>query len=152
MAEPEEAERSEPDLEAVTTRDLAASPAAVLAAWTDPTRLARWWGPAGFRNTFEQCDPRPGGRWRFVMHGPNGASYRNESAFVEVGPAQVVVDHLSAPRFRLTVTLEARGGGTRLTWRQAFSTAAEAKALRALVTVANEQNLDRLVVEVAAGR
>jgi uncharacterized protein YndB with AHSA1/START domain len=44
----------------------------VFKAFADPTHLARWWGPKGFRNTFEEFDFRPGGTWRFTMHGPDG--------------------------------------------------------------------------------
>lgn len=135
-----------------TSRQLAATPAEVLAAWTDPARLARWWGPAGFRNTFEVFEPRPGGRWRFVMHGPDGTDYRNESAFVEVGPDRVILDHLNGPRFRLTATFTAVAAGTRLDWRMVFATAAEAAAVRKVVVPSNEENLDRLAAELAARR
>ena len=31
-----------------TSRDIAATPTQVFAAISDPARLARWWGPAGF--------------------------------------------------------------------------------------------------------
>ena len=53
-------------------------------AFADPNRLTRWWGPKGFTSTFHEFDLRPGGVWRFVLHGPNGADYQNESVFVEV--------------------------------------------------------------------
>jgi uncharacterized protein YndB with AHSA1/START domain len=45
---------------------------------------AQWWGPEGFANTFAQFEFKPGGRWVFVMHGPNGANYPNESVFREI--------------------------------------------------------------------
>jgi uncharacterized protein YndB with AHSA1/START domain len=35
-------------------RVLNAPPEAVFGAFEDPALLARWWGPEGFRNTFEQ--------------------------------------------------------------------------------------------------
>ena len=38
---------------------------------------ARWWGPDGFTNTITTFDLRPGGAWRFVMHGPDGTNYEN---------------------------------------------------------------------------
>ena len=44
----------------------------VFNAWTDPEHLVHWWGPKGFTNTFHEFDLRPGGIWRFVMHGPDG--------------------------------------------------------------------------------
>jgi len=42
-----------------TSRDIPASPEQVFAAIADPERLARWWGPAGFSNTFGVCEFKP---------------------------------------------------------------------------------------------
>jgi hypothetical protein len=49
----------------------------VFDAWTDPKHLAQWWGPNGFTTTTMSFDLRPGGVWRFVMHGPDGRDYQN---------------------------------------------------------------------------
>src|SRR5580700_6172332 len=49
----------------------------VFAAWTDPKHLSQWWGPNGFTTTTSSFDFRPGGIWRFVMHGPDGRDYQN---------------------------------------------------------------------------
>jgi uncharacterized protein YndB with AHSA1/START domain len=114
------------DTELVITRELDAPRELVWSAWTDPVHVARWWGPRGFTNTVEQMDVRPGGRWRFVMHGPDGTGYRNESVYVEVvKPERIVMDHVSGPRFRMTATFEARGERTVLTWRMTFASAAD---------------------------
>ena len=132
-----------------TQRQLAASPAAVYAAIADPVRLARWWGPAGFRNVFEHCDFRPGGDWRYVMHGPGGKTYPNASTF-EVIEAQVrvVIRHVSQPRYRLTIGLTPADGGTRVDWQQVFDDERVAAGIAHIVEPANEQNLDRLTAEV----
>lgn len=135
-----------------TGRVMPASPDAVFDAFRDPARLARWWGPDGFTNTFGVFEFRPGGRWAFAMHGPNGATYPNESEFDSVVPGrEVVVRHVSAPQFRLTVTLTEQGGGTLVGWDQAFEDDAVAEAVRRVCEPANEQNLDRLAAEVRAG-
>src|SRR5438552_1429584 len=55
-----------------TSREIAAPLNQVFAAFSDTQRLARWWGPAGFTNTFNVCEFKSGGRWSFVMHGPDG--------------------------------------------------------------------------------
>lgn len=133
-----------------TSRDIAAQPAAVFAAFQDASRLARWWGPSGFTNTFEVCEFKPGGQWKFTMHGPDGNSYPNESVFAEIEPnRKVVVDHVCQPFFRLTVELAPSVQGTHLTWVQVFADAAVAEAVRHIVEPSNEQNLDRLVAEVS---
>ncbi len=138
------------DREIVTTRVLAWPREHVFRAWTEPEHLARWWGPKGFTNTFQEFDPRPGGRWQFVMHGPNGADYPNQSVFVEiVKPERIVFDHLSGPAFQVTATFAEEAGKTRLTFRMLFETAAECDKVKGFAVGANEENLDRLEAELA---
>jgi uncharacterized protein YndB with AHSA1/START domain len=138
-------EANNPDAVVSTERVLSASPRGVFAAFEQPDRLAEWWGPSGFRNTFEQFEFTTGGRWTFVMHGPNGADYQNDSVFREIKPdTKIVIEHVSQPRFTLTVTLTARGNRTHLAWVQEFESAEVAARMRPLCQPANEQNLDRL--------
>ena len=40
-------------------------------AMTDSKQLAQWWG-RGHKLDVESNDVRPGGKWRFVEHGPDG--------------------------------------------------------------------------------
>ncbi|HXV28328.1 MAG TPA: SRPBCC family protein [bacterium] len=113
-------------------------------AFSDPGQLARWWGPKGFTNTFYEFDLRPGGVWRFLMQGPNGAKYPNESRFVEVvEPERIVYDHVQ-PAFRMTITLADQAGKTELTWRMLFSSASECAKFKNFVPEKNEENFDRL--------
>ena len=135
-----------------SVRALDAPREAVFDAFTDPVRLARWWGPAGFRNKFHEFDFRPGGAWRFVMHGPDGAEYDMQKRFVEVRPLEsIVIDHLEPPlhRFRMTMTFADRGAGTLLTWRMQFESPEEARRVREVVLDANEQKVDRLAAELS---
>jgi len=128
-----------------TERSFSVAPREVFAAFEQPDRLAQWWGPSGFTNTFERFEFRPGGRWVFMMHGPNGTDYPNESVFREIQPnTRIVIEHVVKPWFTLTVTLSARGDGTHLTWVQEFESPDVAASLRGLIIPANEQNLDRL--------
>jgi uncharacterized protein YndB with AHSA1/START domain len=138
---------SEPEAarEIVSTRVFAYPASQVFGALTDAKLLATWWGPSGFTNTFQEFDPQPGGRWRFVMHGPDGADYPNESQFLEVvAPRRIVFRHLCAPHFRMTITLADEAGGTRMTWRMLFATIREYEQVRGYAPDANEQNFDRL--------
>lgn len=134
-----------------TERVLPFPPAAVFGAFVDGARLARWWGPSGFRNTFHHFEFVPGGRWSFVMHSPDDVDYPNESVFEAIEPdARIVIRHVSPPRFTLTVALAPAGpDATRVTWEQAFESAALAERLRPIVGPANEQNLDRLTAVLA---
>ncbi len=129
------------------------SPRRIFAAFEQPDQLARWWGPKDFTNTFEQFEFKPGGRWVFVMHGPNGANYPNESVFREIQPdTRIVIEHVVNPRFTLTITLTARGSQTHLAWDQEFETPEAAAKLRPICGPANEQNLDRLESLLASER
>jgi uncharacterized protein YndB with AHSA1/START domain len=133
-----------------TSRDIPASVAQVFAAIGDPERLARWWGPAGFTNTFHLCEFKPGGHWSFIMHGPDGKNYPNENVFAEIEPPhKVVIDHVSEPKFRLTISLAPSAAGTLLSWSQAFESADVARHVEHIVVPSNEQNLDRLTAEVS---
>jgi len=132
-----------------TSREIPTSIEKTFAAISDPERLARWWGPAGFTNTFNLCEFKTGGRWSFTMHGPDGKSYPNESLFAEIeSPTKVVVQHLSEPHFRLTISLAPSESGTVVSWSQAFEKPDVAKAVEHIVVPANEQSLDRLSAEV----
>ncbi|MFO0936280.1 MAG: SRPBCC family protein [Gemmataceae bacterium] len=135
-----------PDATLSTQRVMAFSPREIFDAFRNPDCLARWWGPNGFTNTFELFEFQSGGRWVFVMHGPDGGNYPNDSVFREIIPdSRIVIEHVCAPRFTLTITLTAQGDKTVLSWSQQFEDASVAEKLRQLCTNANEQNLDRLV-------
>jgi uncharacterized protein YndB with AHSA1/START domain len=102
----------------------------VFSVWTDPKHLAQWWGPYGFTTTTSSFDMRPGGVWRFVMHGPDGRDYQNQITFEEIVPPERIVyrhggEAAEPVRFSTTVTFEDIGGKTRITMRLDFASAAE---------------------------
>ena len=135
-----------------TSREIPASVEQVFAAISDPERLARWWGPAGFTNTFDVCEFKNGGRWSFVMHGPDGRNYPNENVFVEIQPpGKVVIRHDSEPQFSLTIKLTPTGEGTLVSWSQKLVSSDIAKRIAHIIVPANEENLDRLAAEVSRG-
>jgi uncharacterized protein YndB with AHSA1/START domain len=141
---------SQTDRELMATRVFAAPLERVWRAFSEPEHLARWWGPHGFTNTFQEFDFRPGGRWKYVMHGPQGAHYPNESVFVELmRPTRIVLDH-AVPKFRLTVTLAEEGGKTRVTMHQLFPSAADRGRVEGIAAKGNVENLERLEAEVGA--
>ena len=125
-------------------RTLAHPPAEVFAAFATPELMARWWGPAGFTNTFEVFEFRPQGRWKFTMHGPDGKDYANDNVFLETSPERVVIRHACQPFFTLTITFTDVDGQTELDWRQALDDPHVAENIAHIGIPANEQNLDRL--------
>ncbi|MEK6806550.1 MAG: SRPBCC domain-containing protein [Pseudomonadota bacterium] len=137
-----------------TSREIAAHPSSIFAAFEDSARLAVWWGPAGFTNTFKTCEFKAGGKWSYVMHGPGAKHYPNESVFRDIEPfKRIVIQHVSQPRYLLTVTFEpTANGGTLVSWTQDFEDPRVASGIGHIVVPANEQNLDRLAAEVRRER
>src|SRR5512139_1370513 len=133
-----------------STREIPASPDTIFAAFEQPQVLARWWGPSGFANTFEAFEFRPDGQWKFVMHGPDGKNYPNESRFAEISrPSKIVIRHAVEPLFTLTVRIVPSRSGSTVHWTQEFEREEVANAIAHIVQPANEQNLDRLVAVLA---
>ena len=139
------------DREIVLTRVFDAAPELVFDAWTDPAHVAEWYGPNGFSLTIHEMDVRPGGRWRFIMHGPDGTDYPNRIVYREVvRPERLAFEHGEdvdddPNRFQVTVTFDDEGGRTRLTSRLVLPTREqrEAKEKFGAVELGN-QTLGRL--------
>jgi len=139
-----------PDCEIVSTRNFTYSREQVFNAWTDPNRLKNWWGPKGFTNTFHKFDLRPGGKWSFIMHGPDGVNYPNESIFVKIiEPELIILNHVNNPKFQIVATFEEiLEDNTKLTFRMIFDTLELCRQVKIYAVEKNEENFDRLEVEL----
>lgn len=134
------------------SRRVPAAAAAVFAAMRDPRRVARWWGPQGFRNTIHTFEFREGGRWLLTMHGPDGSNFDSDNRFTRLVPDRLVeIEHFTGHHFVLTVELIPQAQATEIAWRQTFDSAEHYASIAPFVTAANEQNLERLAAEVARG-
>jgi uncharacterized protein YndB with AHSA1/START domain len=152
----------------VITRVFDAPRELVWKAWTEPKRMAKWWGPRKFTNPVCKMDVRPGGAFRIVMRGPDGVDHPVKGFYREVArPERLVMalDHSELsdewhdkvnPRRDKTagkpaleavtqVTLEEKDGKTKLTIRGRLESA---KVRNALLKIGmNEgwsQSLERL--------
>jgi hypothetical protein len=139
-----------PECEIVSTRIVNAPREVVYRAWTDPLHLKNWWGPAGFTNTFNEFDLRPGGKWSFVMHGPDKGNYANECKFIQIEkPTLIAWKRFSKPLFQVIATFEAIAADkTRIVFKQVFSSANECNKVKAFARDKNEENFDRLETEL----
>src|SRR6187455_998486 len=142
--------RTTPDCEIVTTRIFKAPRKRVYKAWTDPDHLKVWWGPKGFTNTFNTFDLRVGGKWNFVMHGPDKGNYLNECTFVAIREPELLVwDHESKPVFQVEAVFDQIAEDqTRVTFKQKFGSAEECNKIRKFASEKNEENMDRLEEEL----
>ncbi len=82
-----------PDQDAVLAEVfIAAPPARVFQAISDPNQLPRWWGQSGlYRVTKSTMDLRPGGKWRSDGEGADGKSFYVEGEYLEVDPPKLLV-------------------------------------------------------------
>ena len=99
----------------------------VYEAFADPKQVVEWWGPDGFSTTVLEMDLRPGGKWRLVMHGPDGTDYPNEMTITAVVPMErIEIDLVGGKegatlvRMHKTITWADEDGGTRLTLKNVF--------------------------------
>lgn len=104
----------------VLTRHIAAPPASVFRAWTDPALLKLWFTPAPWTVAHAELDVRVGGVNLVVMRGPDGVEFPNRGVYLEVVPDRrlVVTDAYVAawepaekPFMTLIVTFEPESGG-----------------------------------------
>lgn len=99
------------DCEIISTRIFNFPRELIYRAWTEPDHLKNWWGPTGFTNTFNEFDLRPGGKWSFIMHGPEKGDYHNECEFIKIEkPALIAWKRYSKPIFQVLVTFEEISG------------------------------------------
>lgn len=135
-----------PESEIITTRIFSFPIATVFRAWSDPKYLKEWWGPAGFTNTFHVFEFKVGGKWSFVMHGPDKGNYQNECEFIKIeAPSLIAWQRHSKPIFQVVVLFEEVNiNETKIIFKMLFTSEEECNKLRKFVVDKNEENFDRL--------
>jgi uncharacterized protein YndB with AHSA1/START domain len=118
----------------VISREFDAPRDLVFKAWTEPERLAQWWGPKGFKVKVANVDLRPGGMFLYGMVAPDGSEVWGKFIYREITPPERMVfinsfsdenggttRHPMAPTWPLqmlnVVTLTDHGEKTTLTLR-----------------------------------
>lgn len=134
---------SQGDRRIVMTRTFDATPQEVFRAWTEPELWAQWFAPDPMTVPRAETDPRPGGRYTFVMRDEDGNDYESTGEFVEVDAGRKIVytdssesmpasftDMINEMRGQepgtpladgiATVTFEDMGGRTKMTFSEEF--------------------------------
>jgi uncharacterized protein YndB with AHSA1/START domain len=102
----------------------------LFAVFTDPELIPQWWGPRGTTTIVEEMDPRPGGRWQFLMRDSDGSETRFSGTYREVSPPERIVQtfewdgmpgHISLE----TMSLEDLGDRTKVVNLSVFHHASE---------------------------
>jgi uncharacterized protein YndB with AHSA1/START domain len=104
------------------TRRINATPEKVYAAWIDPQKLSRWFGPSSVKPETVRAtvDARHGGRYHISFDNERGEHHEVSGVYRELVPnARLVFSwarHSTPEReSQVTVSLKAVGGGTLLT-------------------------------------
>ena len=91
------------------------SVAAVYAAWSDPEQVKYWMNPSdAFGEAEIAIDMRVGGRYRFVLHTPDGETHRVGGVYREIVPNRKLVYSWaweSTPERESLVTVEFKPSG-----------------------------------------
>lgn len=85
------------------------------------------------------------------MHGPDKGNYPNECAFIKIEkPTLISWKRFSKPLFQVVVTFaEISADKTNIVFKQIFNSAEECKKVIVFAAEKNEENFDRLEIELA---
>ncbi|MFZ1560077.1 MAG: SRPBCC family protein [Saprospiraceae bacterium] len=139
-----------PECEIISSRIFSFPRELVFRAWSEPDHLKNWWGPAGFTNTFIEFDFRVGGKWIFIMHGPDKGNYANECEFIKIEkPTLIAWKRHSKPLFQVVATFDDLiQDKTKVVFKMLFETADECNKIKKFVVDKNEENFDKLETEL----
>ena len=137
-------------LHIVSERVFNASAETLFSAFSDPQRLAVWWGPHGFTNRITEFDFTPGGTWAVTMTSSDGTDFDNRWTFQAIEPARriLALHHEPMHVFTLEIKFDEQPQGTRLVWHMQFDDTPENREIERFIAAANQQNFDRLQTEL----
>ena len=100
------------------SRQIPAPPEQVFDAWLEKS-WGEWVGPPGIHGDVIQLEPRVGGRYRIVMHLPDGGTLKVGGAYKEITrPSKIVMswkwEHEDQDTL-INLTFRAEGTGTEMT-------------------------------------
>lgn len=101
------------------TRIIKAPPESVFEAWTTPSLLMKWWGPAGVECTGAEIDLREGGAYRIANRHADGSVTWISGVFERIRPPDELVYSWNigvpaADDSRVTVEFRSHREGTEL--------------------------------------
>lgn len=140
------------DRSIVTVREFAYPVERVWRMWTEPERIALWFGPDGFSTTTKHFQFSVGGEWAFVMRGPDGTLYPNEVTFQAIEPQKLIhYVKKTPPFFETFVEFQVLGpDSTQITFTQVFGTKEERNSVAVYAEPANAQFMRKLDRAIAA--
>ncbi len=117
---------TDPRLDLVLERVVEVPPRLVWAAWTEPSRLVKWFTPKPWTTVECEIDLRPGGVFRTVMRSPEGQEFTHVGCYLDIVKDKKLVWTMALgpgyrpsggspgiPLFTAVITLEPHEKGTR---------------------------------------
>jgi uncharacterized protein YndB with AHSA1/START domain len=150
--------------ELVIVREFDAPRNLVWRVWNEPEHIEKWFGPEGFNTRVKSMDFRQGGKWEYVMIGPDGAEYPFGGVYLEIEPIEKVVStdefgdeykernpEMSTPKITSVTTLfEDHGATTRVVIKTLHATVEDRKKHEEMGVVAGwNSSFDKLDVYLA---
>lgn len=147
----------------VLVADVAAPPARLWRAFTEPAQLERFWGPPGWPATFTEFDFTVGGQAQYRMTGPTGESARGAWEFLRIDPTTgyEVIDSFvgddgkpteGLPSMRMVLSFDETGSGSRVTSTSYFDSAESLEQMLAMGAAEGSKmafdQLDRVVADL----
>lgn len=140
------------DTDALTltiTAEYDAAPARVWELWANPRLLERWWGPPTYPATVVDHELTPGGKVAYFMTGPAGDRAHGWWRVLTVDAPRRLefedgfADDAGAPNpdlpaMIIRVTLDAVGGGTRMTIETSFPSS---QAMEQVISMGMEEGM-----------
>ncbi len=137
--------------ELVVTRLFNATRERLFKAMTDPTLIAKWWGPRKYETIVDKMEVRAGGQWRFINRdAAAGVDHAFHGVYHSITAPERIVDtfeYEGVPGHVLleTHTLEARGAQTLLTTHVVYESVEDRDGMVAAgMQSGQEESLDRL--------
>ena len=126
--------------------------------YTNPQRIARWWGTHDSTTEVVEMDLRVGGRWHYISHSPGRDPIGFIGEYLEVDPPNLIrrtfaVDGADFTPGNETMTLEDLGDGrTKITERGHFGSQADIDVQVQVGMVEGALGMyERLAEEIALG-
>ena len=126
--------------------------------YTNPERIARWWGTHDSQTEVVEMDLRVGGRWHYISHAPDREPIGFLGEYLEVDPPNLIrrtfgVEGADFAPGNETMTLEDLGGGrTRIVERGHFGSQADIDFQVQVGMIEGALGMyDRLADEIAKG-
>jgi uncharacterized protein YndB with AHSA1/START domain len=133
-----------------------ASPEEVFEAWTDPKKVAQWYGPEGFKKTdIHSFDVREGGSYSLTMNAPDGGKHKLSGVFKTIEkPNKLVLtwqweeggkNNMRGKETLVTVELKALGDKTEMTFTHSGFANVDAKRSHNMGWIGSFNKLEKML-------